>query len=332
MRFAFLQPALSVFGGTRRIVEMSNRLVDRGHDVCIYHPEGTPCDWLACKAETKKVEDLHTDGEFDVLLFNFPIQYDDAVKANARLKVFYILELYKAELLIGLNRLQLLRKRYKRMKALKRCLDGPFMFMANATWMAQFMRQKLNTPCELVLGGFAHDVFHVPESGAQRVPGRVLASGDPRFHKGTADVEAAIEIAKQSIPGLTLETYHGKGYPQSAMAELYASASVFVDGQHHAGWANPVIEAMACGTPVVSTDIGGVRDFAFDEQTALLVPPREPEALAKAIVRLMNDEVLRDRLVNNALEQVQQFQWEPAMDRFLDAVEIGMRRHVAAAV
>ncbi len=333
MRFAFLQPALSVFGGTRRIVEMSNRLVDRGHEVCIYHPEGTPCDWLLCKAQVKKTAQLHSEAiEHDVLLFNFPKQYDDAIAAKARLKVFYVLELYKSELLTGINRLQLLRRRYKRMRELKRCLDGPFMFMANATWMAEFLQQKLRKPCELVIGGFAHDVFHVPGAGqVERVPGRVLTSGDKRAHKGAGDVEEAVAIARRKLPNLSLETYHGKGIAQRDMARLYASAEVFVDAQHHAGWSNPVIEALACGTPVVSTDIGGVRDFAIHEKTALLVPPRNPQAIADAIVRMMSDPALRDRLVKSGLAQVQLFQWDRAMDRFLQAIEIGMQQHADAA-
>lgn len=332
MRFAFLQPTLDIFGGTRRIIEMTNRLVDRGHEVCIYHPAGTPCEWLPGKADVKKTEAIHEEGvEYDVLLFNFPTQYDDAIAARARLKIFFVLELYKSEILTGLQRLQLLRPRYRRMRALKRCLDGPFMFMANATWMAEWIEKHRRTPCELVIGGLAHDVFHVPEGGSHPVPGRVLASGDRRVHKGTAEVKAAIEIAKKQVPNLTFETYHGRGIPQSGMAELYASASIFVDGQYHAGWCNPVIEAMACGTPVVATDIGGVRDFAFNEKTALLVPPRDPEAMAAAIVRLMNDRELRETLVANALEHVQKFRWEPAMDRFLEAVETGMQRFAGAA-
>lgn len=73
-----------------------------------------------------------------------------------------------------------------------------------------------------------------------------------------------------------MDTYCGKGISQEKMAEKYSSADIFVEASWQAGWNNPVAEAMACKVPVVCTDIGGVKDFAFHEKTALLVPPEGP--------------------------------------------------------
>jgi glycosyltransferase involved in cell wall biosynthesis len=117
---------------------------------------------------------------------------------------------------------------------------------------------------------------------------------------------------------LELDTYYGKGIAQSAMAPTYAAADLFVDAQWHAGWNNPVVEAMACGTPVVCTDIGGVRDFAFQERTALVVPVRDAPALAAAIARMLDDAALRERLASNALAEVERFDWDRAAEEFLD--------------
>ncbi len=58
----------------------------------------------------------------------------------------------------------------------------------------------------------------------------------------------------------------------------------------------PPLEAMACGTPVVVSDSGGVRDFAEDGENCVVVPARNPEALAEGIVRLLGDRELRARL------------------------------------
>jgi len=67
---------------------------------------------------------------------------------------------------------------------------------------------------------------------------------------------------------------------------------------------------MACKVPVVCTDIGGVKDFAVNEVTALLVPEKEPEAMAMGINRLIEDKELGTRLKEKAYERILDFDWD----------------------
>jgi glycosyltransferase involved in cell wall biosynthesis len=124
-------------------------------------------------------------------------------------------------------------------------------------------------------------------------------------------VSKAVEIAGRTIGNLTLDTYFGKGIPQEHMAETYSRADIFVDMQWHTGcgWNNPVAEAMACRVPVICTDIGGVRDFARHEKTALLVRPDDTPQLADAIVRLEQDRGLRETLAKGGYEAITRFDW-----------------------
>ena len=64
----------------------------------------------------------------------------------------------------------------------------------------------------------------------------------------------------------------------------------------HEGTPVSLIEAMAAGRPVVATRVGGVPDLIRDRETGLLVPPRDPAALAAAIQELLDDPGLRARL------------------------------------
>lgn len=317
MRIAFIEPHLELYGGIRRVLEFANRFVAMGEEVTVYHPSGEPCPWMECRARVRRTRELF-DTDHDVVVFNNPPDYPLARKARARVKVFYILALYDRERLKRFDP-KIFWPKKGRMLALKRCLQLPFVHVSNATWMQQWLRDNLGLETHLQLGGVNRDLFHPVEvSRPDDGRFRILCSGDPREHKGTATVEAAVARVRASHPDLALETYHGKGIPQSEMARTYCAADLFVDAQWYAGWNNPVVEAMACGVPVVCTDIGGVEDFAFHEDTALVVPARDDEALAAAVNRMIASPQLRDRLARRALDHVSTFDWDESARAFRD--------------
>lgn len=84
--------------------------------------------------------------------------------------------------------------------------------------------------------------------------------------------------------------------------ELVADARCYVQPARERTEILPlaILEAMATGVPVVATDVGGVRDIVRDGDTGLLVPPEDPGALAEALVRILHDDELADRLRANA--------------------------------
>jgi len=316
MHIAFVEPHLGVYGGIRRILEFANRFVDRGVDVTIHHPAGTPCDWMPCRADVRGLDSL-TSLNPDVLIFNNPPDFAIARRTRARLKVHYILELYDRERLTRFDP-RILWPRKGRMLSLKRALHLPFLQVANASWIQRWLRERMGMDVELQLGGVNRDLFHpVPGVRPEGPPWVILCSGDAREHKGTATVRAAVECLRASGWPLELREYHGQRIEQGAMAGVYASAHVFVDAQWHAGWNNPVVEAMACGTPVVCSNIGGIEDFAFNERTALLAPVRDEAAFAAAIERMLSTPALRSDLAAAALREVERFNWDDAADQFL---------------
>jgi glycosyltransferase involved in cell wall biosynthesis len=286
---------------------------------------------MECRAAVAPTSRL-LEADHDVVIFNNPPDYRLARRARARLKVFYVLALYDRDRLKRFDPRIVWPKR-GRMLSLKRCLQLPFLHVANATWMQRWLRENLGLEVELQLGGINRELFRPVAADRDPAVLRILCSGDPREHKGAATVLEAVDRVREHVPNVTVDTYYGRGIPQSQMAQTYCAADLFVDAQWYAGWNNPVAEAMACGVPVVCSDIGGVEDFAFHERTALLAPARDVDAFARAIERMARSPKLRRSLAHNALEEVSRFDWDASTESFLDLLHhhAGLERHTSAS-
>ncbi|QQS54592.1 MAG: glycosyltransferase [Candidatus Competibacteraceae bacterium] len=94
---------------------------------------------------------------------------------------------------------------------------------------------------------------------------------------------------------------------QNRLAELYSEATVFIDGSDFQGFGRCGLEAMACGAACVLTHVGGVGEYAQDQSNALLVAPQRPDQFAEAMLRLLDDVELRERLIEAGLETAQRF-------------------------
>lgn len=97
---------------------------------------------------------------------------------------------------------------------------------------------------------------------------------------------------------------------------IYNKSSIYLCSSWAEGWHLPPAEAMACGCAVVSTDIGGVEDYAIDEVTALLSPPKNPDLLAKNLLRLLKDDEFRLKLAKAGNKNIRKFNWKRTIDEF----------------
>jgi len=82
--------------------------------------------------------------------------------------------------------------------------------------------------------------------------------------------------------------------------DLMKACDLFVLPSRYEGLSIAMIEAMACGLPIISSDVRGLRDYIKDEQNGLLFPVDDYKALAKSILRLANDKSLKERLSHGA--------------------------------
>jgi glycosyltransferase involved in cell wall biosynthesis len=108
------------------------------------------------------------------------------------------------------------------------------------------------------------------------------------------------------------------------MVALYQDADVVLNPSRADNTPNSVLEALACGVPVVSTDVGGMSYLVQHEQTAWLVPPESPERMADGIVRLLADRDLRRNLVRNGLLLAAKCSWPAVREKWLALYRPGL--------
>jgi glycosyltransferase involved in cell wall biosynthesis len=96
--------------------------------------------------------------------------------------------------------------------------------------------------------------------------------------------------------------------PGEELPLFYNLADVFVYPSLYEGFGLPVLEAMACGVPVITSNVSAMPEVAGE--AALLVDPRSPKELATAMERVLTDRDLRSRLRRLGLERSQHFSWE----------------------
>ena len=95
--------------------------------------------------------------------------------------------------------------------------------------------------------------------------------------------------------------------PDEDLPAFYNLASVFAFPSLYEGFGIPVLEAMACGCPVVTTETGCSPEVAGN--AALLINPYDPDAIADAMAKVLGEEALRAKLIERGLERANQFSW-----------------------
>lgn len=145
---------------------------------------------------------------------------------------------------------------------------------------------------------------------------------------GSDEAMAQLRIAIRDLGLGAVTTVVGQAPPDS-IPEFLAQADIFLLASVSEGIGNALLEAMSAGVPVVVTGVGGVPEAVRQGVDGLLVPPRDPAALAKAAERLILDPELRREMGVNARQRVIDcFESHQQIDRFVELyVSLGARRH-----
>ena len=134
--------------------------------------------------------------------------------------------------------------------------------------------------------------------------------------KGWLSEEIFAQVRKLGLEDRVILT----GYvPDADLTGLLSGALAFVFPSLYEGFGLPVLEAMACGTPVICSSVSSLPEVGGD--AALQIDPLDTEALAEAMHQVITDVGLRTTLVERGYEQVQRFSWQRSAGQVLQVLE-----------
>ncbi len=203
---------------------------------------------------------------------------------------------------------------------------------------------------QLIPNAVSTELFHplVQRTHAGGHPLRVLCVARLIARKGVEDLlqavaklpEEKIELvlqgsgrdaelleARASELGITDRVRFAGFRPQSQLASVYSQADIFVLPSHSESCSMALLEAMASGLPVIATRVGGTPELVADGDGGILVPQRDPGALAKALAQMCGQPEMRWRMGRFNRRRTEDCSWKKVSNAYLDEYRRAIEAH-----
>ena len=148
-----------------------------------------------------------------------------------------------------------------------------------------------------------------------------IIGGDPAASREemTAEMTRLQKLCDDLAVGQTV-VFLGKR-DQDRLPYYYSAAEVLVMPSHYESFGMVALEAMACGTPVIASEVGGLAYLVRDGETGFTIPDQEPEELCEKISWLLNDAQLHATMSQRAVEYAQDYAWEKIAKQIVEVYE-----------
>ena len=338
-------------GGTRAIMELINALADRGHEVNLvslgYEKE---LDWIELKGKKYFTQRTFIQKVFGFLYrvaFGFqPFPEEQTrflMKAMPEADINIATMSYSAYAVhrsahgvpfqYFMHYEPLVREEGYLKKIIEESYWLPTKKIVNSTWLANQIKERNGEePVGLVFPAIDHKIFYmrnkkIPKDKNQKI--KIISLAKYKWWKGTPDALKAVQIVRDAgynVEFLMFGNFDPETLPDEVkhidftfvgskmnneLAELYNHADILISSSFFESFPLPQLEAMACGTPVVTTRFG-TEDYAFDRLNSLVVESQKPEQMAKAIMELIDNKDLYSQFIEEGLKTVKKFTWENA--------------------
>jgi D-inositol-3-phosphate glycosyltransferase len=148
-----------------------------------------------------------------------------------------------------------------------------------------------------------------------------IIGGDPAAspHEMSTEMARLQKLCDDLSVGQTV-VFLGKR-DQDKLPYYYSAAELVVMPSHYESFGMVALEAMACGTPVIASEVGGLAYLVRDGETGFTIPDQEPDMLCEKISWLLNDHDLHVRMSQRAVEYAQDYAWEKIAKQIVDVYQ-----------
>jgi len=332
MKIQIIDGSTRFSGGRRMLFQHANELVRRGHDVTLWVERDPQVAWMPVDFPIRTLpgSNLRFLPAADIVLYQ-RWRFAAAVLRARRGVPVHLCQgfegtdaenrLRKALTRQPWRHLPRLFKLWRRRRRLDAAYGAPSVKIVVHQPLRELLASRYGQWSYLVPYGLADDVFFPGEEPEGERPPVVLVVGPASIAwKRIGDALAAMRLLKQRRPDAQLvriapepmtaleeqagvtDEYHTMLQPRQ-MAEQYRRAAVLVVASDATeGFGLPALEAMACGTPTILTDIPSFRAFAKPTDYARFVPVGQPEVIAAALERMLAEGSLGQRLSARGLQ------------------------------
>lgn len=356
MKITFPTISLGGAGGHKALIRIADGLIDRGHDVSfvvpllgyyeIYPTRAKIIKTIPVNNKYKRIELPYIDFALTCMALVPRIPKSDIICASWCMTAlpayiatkyfhrgipFYFVQHYES---LFFNRFY--------QAGYRNYVRSTYKYTDNIITISKWLDDKIyevsGKRCEIVHPAIDNEIFRPIEHEKNEIK-KILCLGVNIEWKGNIDVIRAMEIVSQQYRNVQLILvgrdkiniksnipYKQVQASDEELARLYASSDVYVLGSWYEGFPAPPLEAMACGTPVVSTDNLGIREYGIHMQNCLIVPSKNPQAMAEAILKILNNENFSKQLRLEGIKTAQQFNWDKTTDRIEKIFENALKK------
>lgn len=329
LNIVYIMVWTKVCGGSKIILEYANRLSNRGHNVTIVTYDKKP-QWFNLEENINFIKVPNGEDikiyipECDLIVATSWKCIYEAVKSNKAPVVFFEQggsHLFEAENL-DKNKLDIIKQRISL---------ASFVYTVSG-YAKEKMLDIYNKNAKVICNAVDSEIFF--EGGAENhknnenIEIAIIGSEDFKF-KNIGEILEAYRILEKKYNNISLNwitqtkpTINQEkaivNPPQQEIGEILRRSDIYVCNSEYESFGLPTLEAMTCGTAIITTDTGGMRDFVRANENGLIVKKHDVQDLVQKIEILINDKALRQRLAYNGLKTAKKMSWDVSVDQLVE--------------